>query len=477
MDRSNNFWKHGSAGFTLPEMLLTMAIMTILFGVGFVAGDQMIRKSRQASLDRMARSIYLAAGRNLETLRLSGNSLSALENSDYLIGTLPNGAVRTNVYRLSNASEETADRAATALLMPDEALGVELTGGAWYISYELGNGICAVHEVFYTTAEYRTDKAFTDLLAGESAEAARRAQRGADRAAERARQGAKVGWFGEGGNIDEKASIPEADEITLPKVGVHVDNGEKLTVTICCALPDTSNLQYYRSNGTPLADPELTLKVVGVSSGAIAYITPNSVSSTQIGAHYEFTATLLLDSLLKNEHFQTFPERLGAEVTGDPFELGEDIRVSASAWYNGIYDAEPSDFGIYVSSATTNSLFASRMDDDYYDDLDVVVVTTSRHLQNLEPAVSGLVCPHDIKAYQTEIIDFDQGWNLNYAQHELKFVYIKNGKLKLYENTVMNDSNISETMYIKNTNHYVTDPQLEILNSNMVGNFKLYDNY
>lgn len=458
-----------NAGFTLVEMLLTMAIMAVLFGVSFVAGDQMIRSSRQASLDSMARSLYLAAGRNLETLRLSGNSLSALENRDYLIGTLPNGAGRTNVYRLSNASEETADRAATALLMPDEALGVELTGGAWYISYELGNGVCAVHEVFCTTAEYRTDQAFTDLLAGESAEAARRALRGADRAAERAKQGAKVGWFGEGGDIDEEVSVPEADDIVLPKVGVHVDNGEKLTVTICCVFPD------HQLTGD---DPELTLKVEGVSSGATANITPKSVSRKLTGAHYEFTATLLLDSLLPNEHFETFTQRLEAQVTGGSFRPGEDIRVSASARYNEIYDAEPSDFGIYASSATTNSLFASRMD-NIGAHLDGVVVTTSRHLQNLEPTVSGLECPHEIRAYQTENIDFDQSWNLYYAQQEVKFVYIDNKKLIEYYNWIPDGSDPPLMVYvsIKNANHYVTDPQDEILDGNAVDNFNLYDNY
>ena len=48
-------------GFTIAEMLIVVAILIILFAVGFIAGNEIIKSTRQKNMDKRAEVIYYAA--------------------------------------------------------------------------------------------------------------------------------------------------------------------------------------------------------------------------------------------------------------------------------------------------------------------------------------------------------------------------------------------------------------------------------
>lgn len=185
-----------------------------------------------------------------------------------------------------------SETAAASVLLPDDASGTDLTGGAWCISYTIKDGVGAVYEVFCTTAEYREDDAFTELCERSAqAEAAKEALRGADPAA-RVEAGAKVGWFGVELHTnagDTVSAAPEKNETAgPPMVGLRISNGEELEATLYCELPEvTAARRYYHPDGTPTSTPTLTLKVTGLTGGATAIITASGSS------------TVVLDSLSK----------------------------------------------------------------------------------------------------------------------------------------------------------------------------------
>ena len=429
--RWNRIDKRRDAGLTLVEMLLTVAVMTALLGVGFVAGDQMIRSSRQTSLDRQARSIYLTAGRNLETLRFArSNDLEILKNNSDLITTVDGAALYTV------SSSETA---AASVLLPDDASGTDLTGGAWCISYTIKDGVGAVYEVFCTTAEYREDDAFTELCERSAqAEAAKEALRGADPAA-RVEAGAKVGWFGVELHTnagDTVSAAPEENETAgPPMVGLHISNGEELEATLYCELPEvTAARRYYHPDGTPVSTPTLTLKVTGLTGGATAIITASgsSVDRFSSGVRYCFTSTVVLDSLSKGR-FKDIAHRSDAEVSGT-FQPGEDLLLTVDALYDGIPAQRLPMGGYYTGSGQVNSLFESCASSS---DHDLVQIACGRHLQNLDKNAFHSMWPRPVRAVQTADIDFDAGWRETYSS--LAFQTIDNEKLTSFDNRFFKD--------------------------------------
>lgn len=432
--RWNRIGKRRDAGLTLVEMLLTVAVMTALLGVGFVAGDQMIRSSRQTSLDRQARSIYLTAGRNLESLRFArNNDLEILKNNSNLISTV-DGA---ELYAVS--SSETA---AASVLLPDNGSGTDLTGGAWCISYTMKDGVGAVYEVFCTTAEYKADDAFTELQ-GQSmqAETAKAALRGADPAA-RVNAGAKVGWFGVDlhTNAEEDASVApeESEAASPPMVGLHVLNGEELEVTLYCELPEvTVARRYYHLDGTPASTPALTLEVTGLTSGATAIIRASeaSISSTKNGAYYYFAASVVLDNL-STGRFKDIAHRSDAEVSG-AFQPGEDLLLTVDAVYDGVPAQRLPMGGYYTGSGQVNSLFAGCASSS---DHDLVQIACGRHLQNLDAEAFDAAGSRTLHAVQTVDIDFDVSWRAIYGGRNFK--PIVNTKLKSFSNESIEDGKV-----------------------------------
>ena len=63
-----------TAGFTMTEILLVVAILAVLFGVTAVGLVQMQKELRQKELDSKAETIYMVAQNRLTELAASGRS-------------------------------------------------------------------------------------------------------------------------------------------------------------------------------------------------------------------------------------------------------------------------------------------------------------------------------------------------------------------------------------------------------------------
>lgn len=77
---------HNQLGYTLAELLMVVAIIAILAGVGFIAATTMIRNAKQTAADKIAESIFTAAQNQL-------TDLYAFRSSDLGKLTVPADAI------------------------------------------------------------------------------------------------------------------------------------------------------------------------------------------------------------------------------------------------------------------------------------------------------------------------------------------------------------------------------------------------
>ena len=70
-----------SNGFTMAEMLITVAIIVILCGFGFVAVIAHQRNLKRMEMDETAQEIFIAAQNHLTAARASGQWSSFLEKT------------------------------------------------------------------------------------------------------------------------------------------------------------------------------------------------------------------------------------------------------------------------------------------------------------------------------------------------------------------------------------------------------------
>ena len=63
-------------GFSLAEILIVLALLSVISAVAVVGANAMLRSTRQVSMDRIAENIYMASSRNLTSVRASGMTKS-----------------------------------------------------------------------------------------------------------------------------------------------------------------------------------------------------------------------------------------------------------------------------------------------------------------------------------------------------------------------------------------------------------------
>ena len=132
----NPFYNKKKKGYTLAEVLATVAILLILVAIAVPAIFSIRKNLRQKALDNKAELIYTAVQNNLVKLQSNGNSsLYDGEKTANAMGRTPSDATKEQklYYALSTEKADTA-RAASVLVTTDTVDG-ELYNNYWVVEY------------------------------------------------------------------------------------------------------------------------------------------------------------------------------------------------------------------------------------------------------------------------------------------------------------------------------------------------------
>ena len=395
-----------SNGFTMAEMLITVAIIVILCGFGFVAVIAHQRNLKRMEMDETAQEIFIAAQNHLTAARASGQWSSFLEKtaaegqegsrgtvmsykpSDYDKVSDADAASRKFYYF---TTESTAVKnGAEALILPEGSIDETLRGHHFYVEYDAASG--TVFGVFYTDSDHAITAADAQAVSRTDPDARRDYKVDGKRTI--------IGYYG--GALGE---LNSPGNLYAPSVAVR--NAESLVLYVV-------DKNYYRpvssKEGAQNFQTKLKLTFEGVTSGkkAVKEVDPSS-SSSQTDAfssavlaeksaetfdvvipssgasaqqkqpvNAEYYAIVLDSIVRKDGHFaDLFPE----------FIPGEDIRITVTL----TSDKAGEDVS---QTVTVNSLFNSVKTEKNLSGIPasktMVTVSNPRHLENLSSEVSGV---------------------------------------------------------------------------------------
>jgi len=371
--------------FTLVEVLIAVAIITILMAVGAPMVAKLTKDTKIKELDDYAKTVYLEAQNHLLEKKANGeldallaqldaeNSLA--DKSIKYFETAENGTNKEGLYYLS------ADDALLAEIIP---VGSTLDGD---FLIEFNPTTAEVHGVFYVE-DRELDYMSSEILQLSS------------RSAEE-RKGLALGYYGgkndlmptptrgasnegeEGGSANPgltpgltpgvtpgsetqpttapvatatpiPTSTPTPTPIVAPAVkSVEVVNGEELYLEIIYDWASTKDVN----------DFILEVQVEGLESRKKVTLTPDKSNTEMVGLDRE--VYVLLDSMVEGRSF--------ADIVGSGFKPGENIEITVIT-KNA---AHPTVRTSYDVAASYNSLFASKNGKE-------IILTSLRHLKNLE---------------------------------------------------------------------------------------------
>ena len=156
--KNNRANRHNDRGFTLSEVLLTVAILVVLFALAAVPVSKMRRELRQTELDSKAEILFQTAQNRMTQLLAAGMEEKYKSGGDVKRFTyIPLDAEEdkydeTDVGRLplwyvTDAEKDNASAAAYYIL-PREQTDAELREGHWLVEYNADSG--SVYAVFYS---------------------------------------------------------------------------------------------------------------------------------------------------------------------------------------------------------------------------------------------------------------------------------------------------------------------------------------
>ena len=338
-------------GFTMAEVLIVVAIIVVLAGVGFIALMSHMRNMQQLEMDGQAKEIFVAAQNHLamaDSQGYLGKKGSAFGTDDTVEANKDIHYFVVNAASLGNeASMDNPNNEASVLnlMLPfasvDESARIS---GSYIIRYQASSA--QVLDVFYvsTSGRYKLAGGFTSSIYGSVMNL-----RGTEHKNDRKNYGTSKAVLGYYGGVD--ASLGRGKVLLAP--GVEVINAEQLKVIVT----DTND-----ATNTGGSANQVKLIVTGQNGGEF------SVDAV-VGGEFTF---ILDDVTGRDRHFAD----LASANVSKPFIPGEDITVKAIAYNNSVLTnvAESAE-------QTTNSLFASL-------DGNTAKIGNIRHLLNLDYGVS-----------------------------------------------------------------------------------------
>ena len=366
----NPFYNKKKKGYTLAEVLATVAILLILMAIAVPAIFSIRKNLRQKALDNKAELIYTAVQNNLVKLQSNGNSsLYDGEKTAKAMGRTPSDATKEQKLYYALSSEKAEPTKAASVLVTTDTVDGELYNNYWVVEYNPESA--SVYAVFYSESDSikQYDPNTYDSFRYKD---------------NRLSDGARIGYYG-GDALDGSNTAVLAPKIT-------VTNEEKLVATITCMRPgqDDKKLGF----DVVLSDDQgnklnLSYKAVGdklVHTADDLYLADQSPAdqekadsneeSSIVGRSY--TLKITLDDL-KNEasrfvsiYGEKNQQLVNRKIT--PLNAGTNLHIKVTVRSDN-YKID----GL-ATECTTNSLFADQSTSEQ------AVVYYGRHLQNLDQA-------------------------------------------------------------------------------------------
>lgn len=365
-------------GFTLAETLIVVAIIAVLGALIVVGVIAYLRSLTKLEYDGYAKEIFIA----------SQNHLSMAESQGFLGRTEYGTNEDDGIYYFVKDSRHTDVNNESTLLnlmLPFAAVDETVReNGCYVIRYHKDSA--TVLDVFYWQENGRFDHQYVDgddgdyksFLAKTEDKSALRTY-GDDRSV--------IGWYGGA----DAQGLTHGDELLTPAISVI--NADQLKVVITD--------KYTEKNAPSNQDVKLKLIITGLTSGNKREII---IDRTQSNANGE--QTIILDDITDGLHFyQQFCSDEKPHLIP-----GEDITIQAVEYNN----AQLTNVA-YSPVVTTNSLFAynEKTGDES------AHISYIRHLENLDPAVSGVnttdtrlkhvTAINEVAAKQTTDLQWDSG--------------------------------------------------------------------
>lgn len=340
-------------GFTLTEILVTVAILVILMSLATVSFVALRRNLRQKELDAKAEIIYAAAQNRMAELRAAGYGDSFALNADRGIAKLSippcdiqeDAEQETPAFYYVKALDKTTQSSAARLLLTETAVDRDLWGSQWVIEYNADTGL--VYAVFYS--EEKTGSSYlTDSFYGSEDYRDNMRIR-----SNRLSDGARIGYYG--------GDLTRINGTYLLHPTIEIVNNEKLTAKFSCVSPDLGNG----------FTPRLTFQVTIADKKDPTKKVTRTLSTTSAGNGL-YTADMILDSLedTGKKFSQQFPDLVpGNNIAVTLSVTADDSRV------------DKANYTVY-----TNSLFAYEKGGSET----VARIAYRRHLQNLDTATSNV---------------------------------------------------------------------------------------
>lgn len=284
-------------GFTLAELLVTIAIIGVLSSLAVVGVVKARNNLEMAELNSYAREIFLVSQNTLTAEKAAGTNSAHGENSS-----------GTDEYWLFGTD--------ISYLVPSGALESEMMSGCAAIRYNAVS--CVVEEVYYSRFELPHDGVINNEYLQESS-----------------RRKAKIGYYnGLGDSGDEYAEIVQ---LLAPKL--ILENGSELVLKV--------KVPTYDKHKNIL----ISIETEGVSSGTVT-----SFETTYDKVNGEFV--IVLDSLNEEEHFAQLFEnyfpgeniKITATLSSPNTEKVTYLPAKASVTGNSLF-ASCSDKSVYISNS------------------------------------------------------------------------------------------------------------------------------
>ena len=424
--------ENGEKGFTLAELMITVAIIGVLAAVSFIAVAGHQKKLRLLEMDNTAREIFNAAQNHLTQSKSNGlwdklvddaAAAKTYDESQWGIGLAakPSDGVTqasgTHSYRriiVSNGSC-ISDKGSGVfkLILPYGSVDDTVNHGSYTIEYDINTA--QIYSVFYTdtvTSPEMTSGDIDTIYSNISDADYRKSYKMGGSA-----KGVPVGYYG-GATVAEQPSAPTETAVKeLQPIKAEIKNGSRLL--LCITDPNKD-----------FKDKYFTVYIHGKKSGADATYTLTDKDKIDEQPYLDNAGTVytyILDSAVI-ESSAVAENALSRHFSRFGFDAGTDVYAEVTL---SLTDGSQK---VSSTSNTENSLF-----EKYDAAKGTAQIANARHLENVSYEISKA----EVK---NAVLNADISWSADY------------NKDKIAAKGFLNELGEEEATYAINTSSHIVDP-------------------